>query len=423
MLRRLLKHVVVRNVLLLYVVQISGYVMPLITLPYLSRVLSTEKFGLVAYAQSLMWYFITLTEYSFNLTATRHIAVHRDDPEEISKTFAVVMGNKLVLTLAGFGILVAAVFFVPRLHENWGLFLVTFLSVVGNFLFPAWLFQGLQKLEQVALRDFAAKLIGLVALFLLVHRDSDYMLAAAVQSGSLALAGLTGLASVPFLTPVRLRLPAPRAMWESLKEGWPLFLSIGATSFTAASNVLILGLRSSTVEVAYYSGAQRIIAALRSLVNPVASAVYPHVSAKAAISEDEAVQFIRKYTLLLVGPFLLIGLALLFGGPWLIRFVLGARYVPSIRVIQVMALSPFLLALSHVYSTYYMLACGYYKPWMRRMLLSVVVNFVVLFTLLTLMRGSLALAATSVLTDAFCVTAYWLFYRSHRPAAVPETSL
>jgi PST family polysaccharide transporter len=422
-LQRLMKHVVVRNVLLLYVVQISGYLMPIVTLPYLTHVLTTEKFGLISYAQSFMWYFITLTEYSFNLTATRHVAMHRENPEELSKTFAVVMASKFLLTLAGFVILAAVVFSIPRLRENWAVFFVTFLSVVGNFLFPSWLFQGLQKMEQVALRDFAAKLIGLGALFLLVHRDSDYLLAAGVQSGSLALAGLTGLASVPFMTPVRLRLPAPRAMWDSLKEGWPLFLSIAATSFTAASNVFILGLTTSNAEVAYFSGAQRIISALRSLVSPMAAAVYPHVSAKAAISEFEAVQFIRKYTWLLVGPFFLIGLALVTGGPWMIRLVLGARYATSIPVIQIMAFSPFLLALSHVYSTFYMLPCGYDKPWMRRMLLSVAVNFVFLFALLPLLRGSFALAVTIVLTDVFCVAAYWTFYIRHRPAIDTTVSL
>ena len=81
LLRRLSAHPIVRNALLLYTVQITGYIFPLIALRYLSRVLSTEHFGIVAYAQSFAWYFVTLTEYGFNLTATRAVATCKDNPE------------------------------------------------------------------------------------------------------------------------------------------------------------------------------------------------------------------------------------------------------------------------------------------------------------------------------------------------------
>jgi PST family polysaccharide transporter len=270
-------------------------------------------------------------------------------------------------------------------------------------------------MEHVAARDFLAKLIGVVALFALVRHESDYLVAAGVQSGSLVVAGLIGLVSVPFLSPARWRLPHAGDVWKTLRDGWPIFLPFAATSFTSATNIFVVGLRSSNEELAYYSGAQRIVNALKTLVSPVVTAVYPHVSAKAASSERDVARFVRKYALLLSGPFLLLGIALLAGGPFLIRIILGSKYESSIPVIQILAVSPFLLALSHVYSTYYMLACGYYKAWMRVMLLSVVVNFLALFPLLYLTRGSLALALTSVISETFSVAMYWKFYRTHAP--------
>jgi len=80
-LQKLIRHSVVKNAMLLYGVQLSSYIFPLVALPYLSRVLNPSKFGLVAFAQSFIWYFVTLTEYGFNLTATRRIAIHADDHE------------------------------------------------------------------------------------------------------------------------------------------------------------------------------------------------------------------------------------------------------------------------------------------------------------------------------------------------------
>lgn len=418
---KLFKNVQVRNVMLLYVVQFSSYLMPLITLPYLSRVLTPEKFGLVAYAQSIMWYFVTLTDYGFNLSATRQVAIHRDDKEELSKIFSSVMVAKTLLTILGFLVLMGSVFAIPKLRANWELFPLSFLTVAGSLFFPLWLFQGLQKLEQMAIRDFAAKLLGIIALFLLVHKDSDYNVAAAVQGGSVAIAGLIGLLMVPFVVKLRWRQPSWPEVWAVLVTGWPLFLSIAASSFAVITNVAIMGLYSNPAEVGYYSGAQRIISALRAMVNPIVAAVFPYVSAKAGRSEREAVNFIQRYSLLLSAPFLAIGVALLTIGPWLIRLLLGSKYGPSILVIQILALSPFLLAVQSLYSTYYMLTCGHDKAWMRIMLGCVGLNFVILFPLLWITRGSIALSATSMITDTVAAIAYWRFYRTHalRPLEVP----
>ena len=85
--RQALRHVAVRNALFLYGGQISGYVFPIVTLSYLSRVLSPEKIGLISLATYFMWYFNTLTEYGFNLTATRRIAVQKDSPEAVNQIF------------------------------------------------------------------------------------------------------------------------------------------------------------------------------------------------------------------------------------------------------------------------------------------------------------------------------------------------
>ena len=413
MLNRLLKHVALRNVLLLYLVQFSSYVMPVITLPYLSRVLSPEKFGLIAYAQAFMWYFITLTDYGFNLSATRQIAVHQEDTEEVSRIFSTVMVCKVLLTLLGLTILMTTVLAIPKLRPNWLLFLLAFLSVVGNCLFPLWLFQGLQKLGHAAIRDFLAKIVGIVALLSLVHSDKDYLLVAGIQGGSAALAGLIGLACVPLAYPVRWQTPGWRQIRQTMVEGWPLYLSLAASSFAGITNFMLLGLFSTPAEVGYYSGAQRIIAAMKSLVGPVVTAVYPMASLKAGRSKQEALTFVRKYAFLLSSPFLVMGILVMIASPWIVRVALGTKYDSSIILMQIMAMSPFLSALSHVYSTYYMLACGYDRAWMRIMLTASVLNFVLLFPLLYLLRGSLALTIAGISIEVLSLFLYWNFYRKN----------
>jgi len=415
LIRRVFGHVVFRNAAVLYIVQISSYVFPLISLPYLSRVLTTEKFGMVAFAQTFVWYFVLLTEYGFNLTATRAIAIHGQDREGVSRIFSAVLIAKTLLTLIGLVILLSIVGAVPQLRPYLALFLISFLSVVGNMLFPLWLYQGLQKMEHVAIRDFLAKLLALGALFLLVHSDRDYLLAAGAQSGGLLLAGLAGLITVPWQLKVHYRWPGWGAVREQLEAGWPVFISLIMAAFGNITNTFILGLRSPGAEVAYFSAIWRVISSLRSLVSPISGAVYPHVSQKASRSETDVIAFIRKYGLMIAAPFIAGGLLLVMGAPWLVPLFLGAKYRPAIIVLQLTSFSPALFAFQQIFSTYYMLACGYYKAWMRMIMVCMAVNFVVLVPALFLLRGSVALGSAQLATDVTAAALYcWFYFRQRR---------
>lgn len=420
-LRRLFQHTVVRNALLLYVMQLSGYVLPLIALPYLSRVLSTERFGLVAYAQAFMFYFIILSDYGFNLTATRAVALAREDREKVSRLFSAVMAARMLLTLLGGVVMAAAVFSIASFRPHWPLFFLAFGSVIGNALFPMWLFQGLEKMEHAAIRDFVAKLLALIAVFALVHRDADYLWAAAAQGGGFLVAGIVTLVPLRWTMQVHFRRVSVAEIREQFVTGWAPFLSLALVAFGAATNMFILGLRSPGAEVAYFSAANRIIAVLRALVNPITTAVFPHAARKANISESEVIRFVRKYAILLIGPFLLGGVILLVGGPWFLPVLLGERYRPAVPVFQAMAFSPAVLATAQVYSTGFMLACGYYKTWMRIMLASVVVNFVVLGITLAWLPGSLAVGVTMVVAEVFSTFFYWRFFRRRARGMEGET--
>jgi PST family polysaccharide transporter len=422
----MMKHTVVRNALLLYFVQFSGYIMPMIALPYLARVLTTEKFGLIAFGQTFAWYFVILTEYGFNLTATREIAIRRDTPEQVSLVFSAVMLAKLFLTLIGFVIMATVVAVFPSLRPYWLLFLISFATVIGNMLFPLWLYQGLQKMGSVAVRDFGAKLLSLGALFLFVHSDRDYLIAAAAQSGGFLLAGIIDLVTVPWKLRIHFRWPGVKAVRNELVSGWPTFLSLAVSAISYFTNQFIVGLKEPLSEMAYFSASNRLTSAVRMLVTPVSAAVYPHASQKAATSELEVILFVRKYSLLFAAPFLLASLAM-FAGAGYLPLLLGAQYKPSVPVLRIMAFGPLEVALMQMYSTYYMLACGFDKAWMKIMVTCAGANFAFLGLTLHFFRGSIALALTGLAAEGLALFLYWRFYarraRLLLSEANPETVL
>lgn len=417
--RNWIRHRLVKNTAALFVVQISGYAAPLLVLPYLSRVLSTEHFGLIAYATSFNWYFISLVEYGFNLTATRRVAICGGDSEKISKIFGSVMTAKALLTGLGFLMMVAAVLSTPKLRPHFPLFCIAYLAVIGDLLFPLWLFQGLQKMENLVWRDLSTKLLSTCLIFAFVRHDGDYLWAASFQAGSAMLAGVAGLITVPLLTKVRFVTPTLAEVFTALREGWPVFLSMAAMTMSSSTNVVILGLRSGPKEVAYYTAAYRLLVAMRMLVLPLVTALYPHISHMAVASRDGALAFLRKYAMILAAPFLCASLLLFFGAWPIIHLLYGQRYAPATTLLCIMAPGVFLLAVQHMYSTFYMLAFGFEKEWSRLILLAAILNFVVLIPLMYLIWPPKATAIAGLAVDVFLAVATYLFYRKSA-AVVPD---
>lgn len=418
--RKLIRHRLMKNTAALFVVQLSTYVAPLLILPYLARVLSKDHFGLIAFATSFNWYFMSLVDYGFNLTATRRIAIHHDDPAEISRIFSAVMTAKVFLTMLGFVLMLSVVLSTPKLRPNLTLFCISYLLVLGDLLFPLWLFQGLQKMENLVWRDLSAKLLSLCLVFAFVHHDSDYLWAAAFQSGSMTVAGIVGMCTVFVSTPVRWIAPKMSEVGKALVEGWPVFLSIAANTLTTSTDTVILGLRSGPTDVAYYTNAYRLIVALRALVSPVVTALYPHISHMAFTSRENAIAFLRKYALVLAAPFFFGGIVLLVGAKPIVTLLFSAKYVPTIPLLRILAFSPFLLALQTSYATFYMLGFGYDKEWSRIVLQTAALNFILLIPLILLIWPPAAVALTGILLDTFVALATYLFFR-RSSARLPQT--
>src|ERR1700761_8375418 len=117
---------VVRNAASVMAVQAGSYILPLINIPYLLRVIGPEHYGLIAFSQAMMMYFVILSDYGFDLSATRELAVHRNDVKLRSELYCSVMAIKCALCLLSFLILCSVVHFVPRFQNDAPVFFASF---------------------------------------------------------------------------------------------------------------------------------------------------------------------------------------------------------------------------------------------------------------------------------------------------------
>jgi len=411
MLRRVLNHRLAKDTLILFGVQISGYVLPLVTLPYLTRVLGPANFGLTALGTALALYFVVVTDWGFSITGTRQIAIVQDDNEQVSKSYSTIMACKVFLMTLCFFAMIALVMTIPKLRAYWLLYFVSFLQVVGSCFSPNWLLQGVQRMRYIAYSDYGAKVISVILIFALVRRSSDYMLVAALQSGGFLVAAMIGLTIVFWKLRVRIVWPAFSDMRGAFIMGWPVFLSVASMTAMSSTNTMIVGAMASTADVGFLSAAQRLIIAIRALPNPIAGAVYPHISKLAVHSPHLALRFFRKLVFWTSAPFLLITLGMLFFAPFAVSVLYGPKYAETGVLLRIMFLTPVLHALAMCFGTYFMLAFGYQKEWSKIITRMVVLNFVLVFLLIAFIRPARAIALSTSLTDIFSVGSSILFYR------------
>ncbi|HPP66932.1 MAG TPA: oligosaccharide flippase family protein, partial [bacterium] len=266
------------NFVSLSILQIANYLLPLITLPYLVRVLGPGKYSLVAFAQAFIQYFVILTDYGFNLSATREIAIHRDNKEKLSEIFSCVMFIKMGLFLFALIIMSAVVFSFQKFSREWFIYYLTFGMVMGQVLFPVWFFQGMERMRYITLLNITAKLIFTVAVFVFITQESDYWKAPAFNSAGYIIAGIAGLYLVKKRFGIGFKFYDFKKIKNYFKDSSQFFLSRVSVSIYTSSNVFLLGFFTSNTMVGYYAIAEKLYQALQGLYQPITQVLYPYVA-------------------------------------------------------------------------------------------------------------------------------------------------
>lgn len=266
------------NFLSLSVLQIFTYALPLLTLPYLVRVLGVEKYGLVMFAQSLIVFFNILVDYGFNLSATREVSVNRDNKEKITEIFSSVMTIKLLLLTASLLLLTIVVFSFERFYADKELYFITFTLVLGQALFPIWYFQGLERMKYITLINILSRVIFTVAIFIFIHEEGDYILVPLLNGLGVITGGIYALYLIRKSFNQKFVIQNLTTLKRHFKDSTDFFFSRVSVSIYTSANAIVLGLFTNNTMVGYYSIAEKLYQTIQGLYGPITQALYPYVA-------------------------------------------------------------------------------------------------------------------------------------------------
>src|SRR5690625_3611967 len=167
---------VASNVGYLMLLQFASYLFPLLTIPYLARVLGVERIGDIAFAAAIILWFKTVTEWGFNYTATRDIARCRESKDETSAILSNVLWSRITLAVICLLVLYLASEWIPALKERQAIIMITFLLIPGDIIFPVWFFQALERMRYITILQLLSRAVFTACVFLFIIIKDVYFM-------------------------------------------------------------------------------------------------------------------------------------------------------------------------------------------------------------------------------------------------------
>lgn len=338
----------------LSLLQIAGYVFPLITMPYLARVIGAEGFGKIAFASAVVVWFQTVADWGFNLTATRDVAQHRDDKTEVSRIFSNVLWARCLLMLISGFILLFLVAVVPYFRENATVILITFLMIPGHILFPDWMFQAIEKMKYTTIFNLLMKLLFTIAVFIFIHEREDYLIQPLLSTAGYLVCGISALYLILHKWGYTLYKPNWKEMVKTIKGSTDVFINNIMPNLYNSFSVMLLGFFGGATANGLYDGGNKFPSIFYQFQSVLSRAFYPFL---ARHPEKHGL-----YAKLNIGTAVIGSILLVLLSPWIVRIVLGEEFDKSVIVMQILSISVVFLAMSFTYGTNYLIIIHKEKP-------------------------------------------------------------
>ena len=358
----------------LTLLQIAGYVFPLISMPYLARVIGTDGFGKIAFASAVVVWFQTVTDWGFNLTATRDVAQHRDDKEKVSQIFSNVLWSRCLLMLISGFILLFLVAIVPYFRENAVVILITFLMIPGYILFPDWMFQAIEKMKYTTIFNLLMKLLFTVAVFIFIHKKEDYIIQPLLSTIGYLICGIGALYLILHKWGYTLYRPKWKEISKTIKGSTDVFINNIMPNFYNSFSVLLLGFFGGSTANGLFDGGNKFPTILYQFQAVLSRAFYPFLARRL-----DKHGFYAKLNMSIA----IIGAVLIFlVSPLVIRLILGKEFNNSIIVMQILSASIVFLAMSFTYGTSYLIIIHKEKPLRNLTFVSSIIRMYISFPLI-----------------------------------------
>ncbi len=323
--------VLLKNTVMLYILQFSSSILSLAAVPYETRVLGPAIYGYLGAATAVMVYFQLVIDFGFLLSATEEVSRRREDPEALNRIFTGVTICKVFLSLASALVLVILCQVIPAWQEKRTLFLLTFLSTALTSMIPDYLYRGLEKMTAITVRTVLIRLFFTVAIFLFLKSPEDLLVVPTLNIIGNFFALLGAFWHLHRRMGIRFTKVTGKDVGALFRRASTFFYSrIATTAYTAFNTVLLDILTAGGAATGLYTSADKLITTGKNALSPVSDSLYPYMV------KNRDFKLVKK-VLTIAMPIIIVGCtgAFLWAEP-LCALLFGADFAPAGKVLRAM---------------------------------------------------------------------------------------
>ena len=335
------------NFIMNAILTMSQFLFPLITFPYISRILLPVGTGKVSFATSVISYFAMFAQLGIPTYGIRACAQVRDNQEKLTRTVQELFFINLVMSVIAYVALFGAIAFVPRMRQEKELFLIVGLTILFNTIGMEWLYKALEQYTYITVRSILFKFIALLAMFALVHEQKDYVIYGGI---SILAASASNIFNFFHLHKyVSLKPIGNYNFRQHFKAVFVFFAMSCATTIYTNLDTVMLGFMTSDADVGYYNAAVKIKGILVSIVTSLGVVLLPRASYYVEHHlMDEFYRITQKainFVFLIAAPMMIYFMLFAKEG---IFFLSGSSYEPSIVPMQIIMPTLLFIGLTNI---------------------------------------------------------------------------
>ena len=389
------KHSLKLNFVMNAILTMSSFIFPLISYPYVSRILLPEGTGKVSFATSLIAYFIMFAQLGIPTYGVRACSRVRDDRQALTRTAQELLIINLIMTALSYTALFLALLFVPRLRAERTLYLLVSLSMIFNTIGMEWLYKALEQYTYITIRSIVFKIVALIAMFVLIHSREDYVIYGGITILASSASGICNFVHARRF--ISLRPVGGYRFRPHLKAVAVFFAMACASTVYTNLDTVMLGFMTSDETVGYYNAAVRIKSILVSIVTSLGAVLLPRASYYVERGEmDRFRQITRKalnFVFLAAVPMMIYFMVFARQGIFLLS---GENYAGAVRPMQWIMPTLLFIGLSNVLGIQILVPLNREKVVLWSIIAGAAVDVVLNVALIPQYGASGAAAATSV---------------------------
>ncbi|WP_106830636.1 oligosaccharide flippase family protein [Parabacteroides pacaensis] len=362
------KRDIVGNALYVSILQVFVVAAPLITYPYLVRVLGTELYGIVLSAQMLASYASLIIDFGSNSVCAKHVSINRDNSGKLSEILSSILLTRTILFVLIFFVYMLVVYLIPVYREYIYLFIITYFITLNDVLFPQFFFQGIEKMKYVTIINIGVKLFFILLIFILVKSVDDILLIPLLYSVGYMLGGISSLLIVRFKLGIGFKIPTYHQAIIYVKDSSAIFATELICTVKDKLNYLFVGTLVNMNSVVLYDLAIKLNSFLTKPLNVISIVLFPRFAKN---------RNLKKLKMVIVGSFILTLFLVVLVNIFLPQITkLFINETSDLLPIRLFLLAPLMLSISSMLSTNLFIAFGYNKYVLYSIIITTIVYII-----------------------------------------------